>query len=183
MLKKLILFFVFMFILSVSGCAKNVEDEEYHGGIYSGEWQFGKPNGHGKYTADTDGAVITYEGEWRSGTRHGHGVQVLESGDGSVLTYEGGWRYDKRHGEGLQIYERADGSVIIHEGIFSSDLLHGRGKMTVTYDSEDMFKSVEYEGDFVFGTKHGYGAEVEKGREGGIIVQRAGIWENDNFSD
>ena len=181
MLKKTSLLLIFIFILFIAGCTSNVEDTEYNGGFYSGEWQLGKPNGSGKYTAEVENAVLTYEGDWRSGTMHGQGLLTHEGNDGSVLTYEGRWQNDKRHGEGLQVYDRGDGSFIIHEGVFVNDLLNGYGKMTVTYDSGDIFKSVEYEGDFVFGTKYGHGTEIEKDRDGNIISVKTGLWENDKF--
>ncbi|MCL2099948.1 MAG: hypothetical protein FWH24_05895, partial [Oscillospiraceae bacterium] len=117
--------FIFLTICFISGCSVNtVENREHKNGIYTGEWQFGRPHGYGTYTVRTDDILRIYEGEWRNGQRHGQGTQTRENSDGTVLSYEGGWRKDLRAGQGIQIYDRGSGETVMYEGNFAGDLIH-----------------------------------------------------------
>ena len=183
MLKKLILCSALIFILIISGCAVSaVEREEFENGIYTGEWQRGRPHGHGTLIAETDEAVTSYVGEWRSGRRRGQGLHVRTGSDGSVLTFEGGWRNNQRNGQGRHIFEHADGSTITHEGNFINDAIHGQATMTITIVAYgEIVQTVEFEGEFTHGVMHGYGREMTKDRYGNIISSRFGRWEWDEF--
>ena len=63
-------------------------------------------------------------------------------------------------------------------------MIHGEGVMTVTVkDSEGkILKTIEYNGEFSYGTKHGNGRETEKDGAGNITAELEGVWENDRFT-
>ncbi|MCL1911293.1 MAG: hypothetical protein FWG13_03715, partial [Leptospirales bacterium] len=165
-MKKLILFALICGLLA--GCATPPQ--------YEGEYKNGKPNGEG-VLAYPDGKK--YIGEVKDGKRHGQGTQINEHNDGSFLTYEGEWRRGKKSGKGLQTYIRKDGATIVSDGEFINDLMQGQGKMIITLNSGENFKSIEYNGEFKNGKKHGFGTETEKDSAGNNISSRYGTWEND----
>lgn len=55
-------------LFTTGGC---VRTHSYGGGIYTGEWKDGVPNGYGKFTYSED---VIYEGEWKDGKLHGQGT-------------------------------------------------------------------------------------------------------------
>ncbi len=110
------------------------------GGVYTGELEFGVPQGKGKYTFP-DGS--TYEGDFEDGYFHGYGVWTdVELG----YRYEGEFVYDLFQGKGFLTFD--DGET--YEGEFQSGEYHGQGSLV--YPSGD-----SYVGEFKEGNYHGQG--------------------------
>jgi len=78
-----------------------MDSEEDDGDEYEGYFLDGKF--HGKGTA-TYGHLDQYVGGWKEGKKHGHGVRTYDFGSAK---YEGQWQADQMHGYGMYIY--ADG--------------------------------------------------------------------------
>jgi hypothetical protein len=111
-------------------------------GIYTGEWENGKPNGKGSLQ-DISGSKIfgTYEGTFVNGQLQGYGKRRL--GDS---VYEGNFLDGQEHGQGKWSF--SDGAI--EEGEFDYGVLQGKGKSTQP-------DGTIYEGDFVNHQFHGKG--------------------------
>lgn len=112
---------------------------DYSDGTYTGEFQNGKPHGHGKYKFKDGGS---HEGEWKSGHRHGLGKTIMKDyiWEGEyenntikkgVLTWPDGKKYvgefkrSQPHGKGEITY--VDGAKYIGE--VEKGECHGKGKI------------------------------------------------------
>ncbi len=77
---------------------------DWYGGTYSGQLDFGIPNGSGTFNSDG----ITYQGNWLNGKYHGHGIESAHytlAGNGSYehnVTYEGEWKDGIKSGQGKE---------------------------------------------------------------------------------
>uniref|UniRef100_A0A8C5UHB5 MORN repeat-containing protein 3 n=1 Tax=Malurus cyaneus samueli TaxID=2593467 RepID=A0A8C5UHB5_9PASS len=92
------------------------------GAIYSGDWKFGKRDGHGSYSIPdpvTKEYRRVYTGMWENGRRGGRGVFFYPNGE----RYEGEWSNGLRSGWGKMHYK--DGSV--YEGEWLEDKHNGQG--------------------------------------------------------
>ncbi len=109
------------------------------GGIYEGEFKYGKPHGYGKMT--WPGGDV-YEGDFQKGLRHGEGVQTYA--DGSI--YSGNFRLGFM--DGIGTYKWSDGAI--YAGGFQKNKFEGHGWFT-TSDGE------RYEGGWKKGLADGEG--------------------------
>ena len=89
---------------------------------------------------------MTYNGFWVDDKRSGNGFQLW--GD-TLLRYKGEWDNDTYNGKGI-FYRSRKGRDI---GNYKNGSLHGEGTLL----RED--GSVDFEGNFKDGEKHGYGVE------------------------
>lgn len=87
-----------------------------------------------------------YRGDLVNGLRHGAGVYTWYNG----AKYIGAWRNGDMHGK-LSMYRFSNGSWYV--GDFRNNGITGYG--TMLYD-----RYYQYEGDFVYGLKHGFGTET-----------------------
>ena len=87
-----------------------------------------------------------YVGEWRNGLIHGRGKCIYTNGK----IYDGDWKYNKWEGEGTLLNKLRE---LLFVGSFRNNLYHGMGK----HYRQDGSGSVEYEGLFSFGKRHGKG--------------------------
>lgn len=112
------------------------------GSRYVGEWQYGKPRGHGSLTfADGD----RYIGELLDGEYHGQGIYYFASG----AVYAGQYRNSKRNGQGTYIFP--DGERYV--GSYIDDKRNGFGIHTFP-DGE------RYVGEYRDGQRDGYGSHT-----------------------
>jgi hypothetical protein len=82
------------------------------GGEYIGEWQRGKRNGRGTWTAP--GGGITYVGEFKDDRQHGQGTYTFANGRKYVGEFKDGYF------NGLGTFYTSNGSVI-NQGIWADD--------------------------------------------------------------
>eukprot|EP00549_Striatella_unipunctata_P011171 CAMPEP_0118676338 /NCGR_PEP_ID=MMETSP0800-20121206/1991_1 /TAXON_ID=210618 ORGANISM="Striatella unipunctata, Strain CCMP2910" /NCGR_SAMPLE_ID=MMETSP0800 /ASSEMBLY_ACC=CAM_ASM_000638 /LENGTH=427 /DNA_ID=CAMNT_0006571839 /DNA_START=38 /DNA_END=1321 /DNA_ORIENTATION=- len=123
--------------------------DKNNGTKYVGEWHEGIKEGFGMEYFE-NGRV--YIGEYKAGKCHGHGTML----DGQHVIYRGEWNNGYRHGHGISIYR---------EETFEDDKNNTERKYVYT----------KFEGHFVHGKKHGYGA-LTNDTEG--TVQK-GTWHDD----
>eukprot|EP01125_Pyxidicula_operculata_P001690 TRINITY_DN1151_c1_g4_i1.p1 TRINITY_DN1151_c1_g4~~TRINITY_DN1151_c1_g4_i1.p1 ORF type:complete len:952 (+),score=251.93 TRINITY_DN1151_c1_g4_i1:26-2881(+) len=109
-----------------------------HGGIYEGEFKFGKKDGSGSWKS-TD-STCSYLGDWRANKYDGLGVYQNKN-----LVYDGGWKDGKRNGKGKETTPE-----YVYDGNWEDNLYHGKG----TWLSNTLGK---YRGYWSRGSKHGYG--------------------------
>ncbi len=114
--KLLAILIVTSLLLTASGC---VHTQSYGGGIYTGEWKDGVPNGYGKFTYSED---VIYEGEWKDGKLHGKGTATGYDG----TKFEGEWKYGKLDGYGTKT---DNGNTYVGE--FKEGMMHGKGILTM----------------------------------------------------
>eukprot|EP01013_Petalomonas_cantuscygni_P002074 TRINITY_DN12096_c0_g1_i1.p1 TRINITY_DN12096_c0_g1~~TRINITY_DN12096_c0_g1_i1.p1 ORF type:complete len:610 (+),score=96.66 TRINITY_DN12096_c0_g1_i1:204-2033(+) len=123
-----------------------------NGDQYQGEWRDSTIHGHGIYRYAASG--FQYEGEFVDHERHGYGVFTYETRN---HRYEGYWMRGQRHGKGS--YRMTDYSHYIGE--FRDDLMCGRGKWQSAPGSGGDASSEFYHGEWLEGSKHGWGVNVE----------------------
>jgi len=132
------------------------------GGIYSGDFKEGVPDGEGNYT-DKDKNTYSghfvqgllsgtgtmtwtvgdsYTGDWMNGHKHGTGTYTWASGD----SYTGDWVASKRQGTGTEAFANGDS----YTGDYVEGKRHGTG--TYTWVSGD-----SYTGDWAESDRHGTG--------------------------
>ena len=116
-----------------------VEDYDTGDGLYTGDLDYGIPQGNGTKVWD-DGAH--YEGGWDFGNLHGEGTYTWANG----TTYTGSWNQGQQHGTGTMTW--SDGTS--YTGEWVNGIRHGYG--TYTWPDGSI-----YEGDWENGSQHGYG--------------------------
>jgi len=145
---------------------------------YEGGWLVGKRSGKGKLTYNSEGTSY-FEGCWKDGKKHGYGRQLWPSGN----IYEGEWEEGKMSGQGRMLWRTAGGSEE-YSGAWQDNEPHGSGTHTwhstditiapaaadtapgdtplqrrpVPYNPQQQQLNNRYEGEFVHGKRHGYGA-------------------------
>ena len=158
--------------LSSSTISKNVEkvnNREYRGGYYTGEWSDGKPNGHG---VCTDGGQVSMECDWSDGVPTG----VIEMVMGNTYYCKGYLnRTGNLEGEGYEKTTYDDGTIIINEGTFTDGVLTN-GTNTLTKPDGTYYIA---EGTFVNGDP--YNATLS-GAEAGGSFEEYGYYKNGKFS-
>jgi hypothetical protein len=95
-----------------------------NGDIYTGEFNYGKPNGQGAFTY---GNGDSYSGTVAEGQRHGSGIYTSTAGD----KYVGQFSEGKFDGAGTYYFlanNRSKGDV--YTGEFSSNTFNGQGRYT-----------------------------------------------------
>eukprot|EP01117_Protostelium_nocturnum_P012692 TRINITY_DN467_c0_g1_i1.p1 TRINITY_DN467_c0_g1~~TRINITY_DN467_c0_g1_i1.p1 ORF type:complete len:1282 (-),score=607.35 TRINITY_DN467_c0_g1_i1:202-4047(-) len=160
---------------------------------YSGEWEFGKISGKGKYSFFTGkvyegefanglmegkgkmnyGGHTFYEGEWLAGEPHGEGT-LTQPG----VVYKGKWKHGKKR---KGIIEWTGGAVF--NGRFKNDKMDGEGELTC--GNGDYYK-----GDWREGKRAGYGVFTSiRGKYEGMFLndKRDGngkmVWNNGDIYD
>lgn len=88
--------------------------------LTAGEFDSGRPSGHGKMTFGQDGS--SYNGQFKNGCYHGEGKYTSRKGD----VFRGHWRNDKRHGYGLHFM--ADGMRVFEEEYNAGVLITRRAR-------------------------------------------------------
>eukprot|EP01127_Copromyxa_protea_P008967 TRINITY_DN2075_c1_g1_i4.p1 TRINITY_DN2075_c1_g1~~TRINITY_DN2075_c1_g1_i4.p1 ORF type:complete len:825 (+),score=170.29 TRINITY_DN2075_c1_g1_i4:307-2781(+) len=146
-----------------------------NGDVFQGTWKDDRIHGEGRLTCKN---AVLYVGEWQNNCFHGVGKLSLPSG----VSYEGNFVRGRKQGRGCIRYP----DETVYVGDIEDGMRHGVGKMFKSeeewYEGEWAFDFPEgsgrklsgghlYEGNFVRGFKHGYGAQTytnEVGRyEGG----------------
>ena len=139
------------------GTAYYLEDNQYKGDKYVGEFKYGKMHGQGvynyaigtKYVGEfKDGeryeGTYTYAngdkyvGQWKDDKLNGQGTYTYTSGH----KYVGEYRDNKRHGHFVATYP--NGSRYIGE--FKNNMRHGKGKYT--HIANDKFKGYIHIGEY-----------------------------------
>merc|ERR1712232_244246 len=77
------------------------------GGVYDGQFEYGKLSGQGKMVWNTGQGMQTYEGSYSEDLKHGPGTMVWA--DGRV--YDGQWVKGQRYGRGLFINAKGQKQV------------------------------------------------------------------------
>ncbi len=115
--------------------------------LYIGEWQRGRPHGHGTWTKwdfsrTTKGSTSCqplkrYVGEFVDGERHGAGVYEFRDGnleDGHA--FDGNWEHDHMQGQGTEWYRDKHGKELKYEGQFANDKRNGSGVLSCAKGGE-----------------------------------------------
>ncbi|KAK8944461.1 hypothetical protein KSP39_PZI008052 [Platanthera zijinensis] len=149
------------------------------GGMYEGEWNDSKFDGHGVETW-ADGSK--YKGQFKEGLSHGFGVYQDHAG----VLYAGEWVNGQSHGYGMQTYE--DGSCFV--GQYKCGLKHGSGHFQFRNGGA-------HAGEYFAGKMHGFGVyrfsngqryegAWRKGNRKGLGVcssaygePQSGLWDDD----
>lgn len=147
-------------VLRIQRTAKSssVDQIEYNSGIYTGDIEYGRPNGSGTWH-HPDGQ--SYVGDWINGQFHGSGRLVRVNGD----VYEGDFEYGFMHGSGSIYYQNGDK----YDGEFDYSQIEGKG--TMWYDNGH-----RYVGYWKDGLYHGYGSLYED-----RVSPRSGEWKNGEY--
>lgn len=149
-----------------------------NGDMYDGDFLDGFR--HGKGTLRCQNGKYSYVGEWKRSLKDGEGKEHFPNGS----KYLGKFSKDKFHGFG-KLYTSSG----VYEGLFENGVKNGRGKFTWfrgdTYDGNwrngfmdgyGVYTSAKagtmYTGNFLKGTRHGKGNEVNEAGE-----KYSGHWE------
>jgi hypothetical protein len=92
-----------------------INDEQYLGDVYYGDWENDLKNGEGiligkhfSFKGSYPYDFATYSGEFKNDKKHGKGTIIfkyLTEDIDDIILYEGQFKDDKMHGKGLMIYE------------------------------------------------------------------------------
>lgn len=143
---------------------------EFSNGIYVGEMENGKMNGHGKLST-TNGDI--YEGEWKddvlikgSITNYlSNGVYIFESDN---------FINDKTNGQSTHTVRFNSGEVSILKGNAKDGVISGNGTLEYSYSSSEGYV---YEGELTDGVPNGQGVKTSTHSDGTTTVED-GVFKN-----
>ena len=170
--KQIVHFYQRLFLLmltiivtfSVTGCTKEVENEEItttingteYEGLYTGTFVDNVPNGEGSFAYEHDGDYLKYTGAWENGIPKGNGkldtnFWLIDFGD---LKRTGSYKGDTLDGipSGNGTFEavNADNQKYIYEGAFLKGTFHGQGKRYFPESSDTWIEEGNFEdGSFI----------------------------------
>eukprot|EP00742_Colponemidia_sp_Colp-10_P002729 GILJ01002919.1.p1 GENE.GILJ01002919.1~~GILJ01002919.1.p1 ORF type:complete len:820 (+),score=104.32 GILJ01002919.1:264-2462(+) len=119
---------------------------------YSGQWEEGKRQGHGKLTYNSERTAY-YDGVWKAGLKNGKGKMVFASGN----TYDGDWVSDKKQGHGTMVWVQLNEKYV---GEWKDNKPDGFGVhiwMTDRGEGNSQLRN-RYEGMWEAGKRQGKGA-------------------------
>jgi hypothetical protein len=136
---KIIFLILSIFIIKSPLFSENVQNMPWKDGVYSGELQYGVPNGKGRFLLDTR---MEINGSFINGIATGYAEVKIDRGR---VQYKGNLLNNRFDGEGEYV-----SNEIRYQGSFKNGKFHGYG---VWHHSN----GDHYEGYFVESYKEGYG--------------------------
>eukprot|EP00392_Amoebophrya_sp_AT5.2_P000879 g881.t1 len=154
--------------------AKPVLDQD--AARYEGEWRNGRKNGHGiqswrragRGMGKPDEVLHGRRSSWVPEMRHPSIAEARFFAPAEASRYEGQWRENLMEGGGIFSHTKRDRLMYethLYAGEWKHGEMHGQGSHFFTWGTTRHFdlESGKYVGQFVDGTRHGYGRAERNG--------------------